>query len=132
MLRKSEVPTLRPSFDVDGYAKASDTKLVAAARSTPEAASPLPQSETRLVTRPNLGAALTDEGWARTVAGVLVLSMTLDELKRLPLDHRAGYLIFWMDGSIDLDTLVEVSGMTRDEVLGIVRDLFDSGVVEFR
>jgi hypothetical protein len=132
MLRKSELPTLRPSFDVDGYAKESETKLVTAARSMPESGSPVPSSETRLVTRPQIGAALTDEGWARTVAGAVVLTIPIDELKRLPLDHRAGYLIFCMDGSTDLDTLVLVSTMTRAEVLRIVRDLYDSGVVDFR
>lgn len=132
MLRKSELPTLRPSFDVDGYAKESDTRLVTAARSMPESASPAPSSETRLVTRPQIGAALTDEAWARTVSGALVLTMPIEELKRLPLDHRAGYLIFCMDGSTDLDTLILVSTMSREEVLGIVRDLYDAGVVDFR
>jgi hypothetical protein len=35
-----------------------------------------------------------------------------------------------MDGTLDLETLVEVSGMAREEVLRIVRDLHDSGVVD--
>ncbi len=130
MLRKSEVPTIRPEFDVDGFAKDSDTMLVAAL-ATPESASPIAQSETRLATRPARGA-VTDEGWACTVTGNLIVTMSIDELKRMPLDHRAGYLLFWMDGSIDLGTLVDVSSMARDEVLGIVRDLYESGIVAFR
>jgi hypothetical protein len=61
-----------------------------------------------------------------------VLTMPLDELKRLDLDNRAGYLIFWMDGSIDLDTLAQVSMVMREEVLAIVRGLYEAGVVDFR
>jgi hypothetical protein len=132
MLRKSELPTIRPAFDVDRYARDSDTKLVTAASSAPDPGSPLPHSETRLATRPDSGAADTDEDWARTVKGNLVLTMPVDELKRLELDNRAGYLIFWMDGSIDLDTLAEVSMVMREEVLAIVRGLYEAGVVDFR
>jgi hypothetical protein len=132
MLRKSELPTIRPAFDVDGYARASDTKLVTAARSAPDPESPVPHSETRLAARPDSDAALTDEDWARTVTGNLVLTMPLDELKRLELDNRAGYLIFWMDGSIDLETLAQVSMVMREEVLAIVRRLYEAGVVDFR
>jgi hypothetical protein len=58
--------------------------------------------------------------------------MSVDELKRLPLDHRAGYLLSRMDGSIDLETLVEVASLSRREVLRMVRDLVDLGVVAFR
>jgi hypothetical protein len=138
MLRKSELPTVRPAFDLDRYARDSDTRLVTAARSAPDPSSILPQaetvpqSETRLAARPPVGVALTDEDWARTVTGNLVLTMALEELKRLQLDNRAGYLIFWMDGSIDLDTLAQVSMMMREEVLAIVRELYEAGVVDFR
>jgi hypothetical protein len=58
--------------------------------------------------------------------------MPVDLLKRLPLDHRAGFLLSLMDGAIDLDTMVEIAGMPRREVLRLVRDLFESGVVDFR
>ncbi len=105
--------------------------MLVAAPSLQEPASPIVHSEMRLATRPDIGAG-TDEGWARTMTGNLVLMMSPDDLKRMPLDHRAGFLLFWMDGTIDLATLVDVSSMTRDEVLGIVRDLYDSGVVDFQ
>jgi hypothetical protein len=58
--------------------------------------------------------------------------MTPSALQNLPLDNRAGFLLSRMDGVLDLDMLVEVSGMSRDEVLRIVRDLVESGVVDFR
>jgi DNA-binding IclR family transcriptional regulator len=37
-----------------------------------------------------------------------------------------------MDGQLDLPTLAEISGMPREEVLRLVRGLYESGVVDFR
>jgi hypothetical protein len=122
---------MAPSFDVAQFAKDSDARIARTAPAFPaeENDVELPRSETRLSARPPQHA---DESWAQTMAGTLEVVMPPDRLKRLPLDHRAGFLLSQMYGSIDLDTLVEVSAMKRDEVLSIVRDLFEAGVVEFR
>lgn len=130
MVRRSDLPTVPPPFNVDCFAKDSDAKLKAA--NLPAGDQQTLQSERRLVTRPAMGAAATDEAWARKMTGAIATTTPLDQLKKMPLDHRAGYLLSWMDGTIDLDTLVEVSTMPRDEVLRIVRGLFESGVVVFR
>jgi hypothetical protein len=90
-----------------------------------------PRSETRLST-PTLGVSITDEAWARSMTGAPVVVVAPAELLRMPLDHRAGFLLSRMDGLIDLDTLVEVSAMGRADALRLLRDLHDSGVVEFR
>jgi hypothetical protein len=37
-----------------------------------------------------------------------------------------------MDEPIDLETLIAVSAMHRHDALRIVRDLYQSGIVEFR
>ncbi|HEY1691362.1 MAG TPA: hypothetical protein VGG39_04330 [Polyangiaceae bacterium] len=140
---KSDRPTVPPSFDVERYAKESDAKL-ATARAVPvpaveEEFDPTvsgerltPQSAIRIATRPQLAAVQTDEGWARSMDGMPVVVMPADVLKKLPLDHRAGFLLSLMDGAIDLETMVEIAAMPRDEVLRLVRDLFESGVVDFR
>jgi hypothetical protein len=132
---RSDRPTVPPSFDVDQYAKDSDARI-ARVRALPEfdeVERPMqPQSETRLATRPQIAAAVTDEGWARSMKGVPTIVMLPGDLMRLPLDHRAGFLLSLMDESIDLETLVEVSAMPRKDALRIVRDLHQSGVVEFR
>jgi hypothetical protein len=132
--RRDDRPTLPPTFDVAQYAKDSDAKIRAARVTLDEAEAAAPetaQSETRLLTRPRMGA-VPDETWARSMPGALVVLPSAEELKRLPLDHRAGFLLAMMDGSIDLDTLVEIAGMPREEALRLVRDLFDSGIIEFR
>jgi hypothetical protein len=130
MRRRSELPTVPPPFNVARFAKDSEAKVTVVP--------PLDEgsgefkSERRLVTRPRMAAVVTDEAWARQMKGTLTAVHPLESLIGMPLDHRAGYLISWMDGSIDLDTLVEISTMPRGEVLRIVRDLFDSGIVDFR
>jgi hypothetical protein len=132
MRRTSELPTVPPPFNVVRFAKDSDARLGVAAVSANDGADDPRKSERRLVTRPKMAAVSTDEAWARSMTGSLATARPLDELKGMPLDHRTGYLLSWMDGSIDLDTLVEVSTMPREEVLRIVRGLYESGVVEFR
>jgi hypothetical protein len=129
--RRSELPTVPPPFNVDRFAKDSDARLSAAAASVPAEAD-VASSETRLVTRRPAELADTDESWARAMSGSLVAAIPLTELKGMPLDHRAAYLLSWMDGNVDLETLAQVSTMPREEVIRIVRDLYESGIVEFR
>ena len=127
----SDRPTIPPSFNVEKFAKDSDRRISAATRAnTPP---PEPASEVRLMTRPRIDP-VTDEAWGRAISvrGALHVRLETEALMRLPLDHRAGFLLSLMDGTLDLETVVEVSGMPRDEVLHTVRDLFDSGVVDVR
>jgi hypothetical protein len=145
MSRRSDRPTIPPAFDVAQYAKDSDARIASAAQKTAAPAEPdesataeasaaesVALSEIRLMTRPMMAPAMTDESWARSMRGAPVVVMSADLLKRLPLDHRAGFVLSMMDGTLDLDTLFEVTSMPRDEVLRVVRDLYESGVVEFR
>lgn len=134
MVRRNERPTLPPQFDPVKYAKDSDAKIAGVPRQSADEPSKVPtppRSETRLSTRPSMGVAMTDEAWARSMTGAPVVVVPTAELIRLPLDHRAGFLLSRMDGFIDLDTLVEVSMMRRADALRLVRDLYDSGIVEF-
>jgi hypothetical protein len=138
MSPKSDRPTVPPAFDVESFARESDRRMAVSRPTQPDLGNavtepPVPEtSEIRLLTRPEMGAAVTDEAWARTMSGAPVVVMPVDLLKRLPLDHRAGFLLSLMDGAVDLETMVEIAGMPRDEVLRLVRDLFESGVVDFR
>lgn len=125
----SDRPTIPPAFDVAKFAKDSEARVAAVARAEPPPDEPT--SEVRLVTRPRI-EAVTPEAWARTMTGALHVRLEGEALKRLPLDHRAGFLLSLMDGSLDIEMLVEVSGMPREEALRIVRDLHDSGVIDVR
>jgi hypothetical protein len=136
MPHPSDRPTVPPAFDVEKYAKESDQRIAVPKAAEPDpqpwAAPESPQSEVRLVTHPAMGAVVSDEAWAAMMGGAPVVVMPLDLLKRLPLDHRAGFLLSLMDGQHALETMVEIAGMERAEVLRFVRDLFEAGVVDFR
>jgi hypothetical protein len=136
MSRKSERPTVPPSFDVLKFAQDSDARVararpVPADDEVPVSSEPQPRSEMRLATRPTMGA-MGDEAWARLLSGAPAVVLSAEEIKRLPLDHRAGFVLSLMDGTIDLETLLDLSMMPREESLRLVRDLFESGVIEFR
>jgi hypothetical protein len=47
-------------------------------------------------------------------------------------DHRAGFVLSLMDGSLDLETLIDLAGLERDAVLELVRGFYEAGVVVFR
>ena len=141
MPHHSDRPTVPPAFDVEQYAKDSDARIASVklhqlledmGGRPEESAGTHPRSETRMATRPPVGGGLTDEAWARLMNGAPTVTMPLADLRRLPLDHRAGFVLSLMDGSMDLETLVDASAMPREDILRIVRDLYQSGVVEFR
>jgi hypothetical protein len=132
MVRKSQHPTVPPAFDVARYAKDSDA--FAAAKPVDvldEPGDTHAQSATRLATRPNL-QAVPDETWVRSMVGIPVPAVSPAELRQMPLDHRAGFLISLMDGRTELDTVIEIAAMPRAEALRLVRDLFVSGIIDFR
>ena len=91
-----------------------------------------PASEMRLATRPSPVPAMTDEAWARTIVGTPRVTLGCDDLKQLQVDHRAGFVLSLMDASLDLETLIDLSGMERGAVLNLVRGLYETGVVVFR
>lgn len=94
-------------------------------------ATPKTQSEVRLVSRPNLEAP-TDEAWAQAMVGRPYVAMSADQLTSLAIDHRAAFLLSRMDGESDLEAVIAVSAMPRDEALRLTRDLFDQGIVAFK
>jgi hypothetical protein len=77
-------------------------------------------------------SAVDDELWAGSMIGMPVLAVSPSELRLLPLDPRAAFLLSHMDGRTDLDTVLDLSAMPRAKALRLVRDLFLSGIVEFK
>ena len=73
-----------------------------------------------------------NEAWAHSLVGVPYVAVEPRRLMELPLGHRAGFLLSRIDGALDVETLVEVSAMPREETLSLIRSLFESGVVDFR
>jgi hypothetical protein len=60
---------------------------------------------------------------------VPVVTMGDTEMRAQPLDHRAGFLLSFVDGRETLETIVDASAMALDEVIAIVEDLRARGVI---
>jgi hypothetical protein len=65
-----------------------------------------------------------------SVARVLRLAVSIQELHRHALNHRAGFLVSRVDGQSSIDALLDVGAMPRLEALGIIAELLESGVLE--
>ena len=136
MMVRSDHPTVPPTFDVVQYAKDSDARLQA----SPSVLDPsiprpplTPTSETRLVTRPTAYDVEGDAAWFATLAGrVPYVALGAEDLKRLPLDHRSGFLLSRTDGQTEVQLLVELSAMPREEAVYLLRNLADNGIIAFR
>ena len=60
------------------------------------------------------------------------LAVSVDKLVSLALDHRAGFLISFVDGMSNITTILDMSGMPASEVLGTLVDLAERGIITLR
>ena len=102
----SQHDRITPTIDLATLARASEDEIEAA-----------PPSQVRLVA---LGSTVP---W---------LMVTLDELRELPIDPRAAYLVSLVDGQCSIEMISDVAGMARDEVAGIFAMLARLGAIELR
>lgn len=58
--------------------------------------------------------------------------MTEEQIRWLSLDHRAGFLLSMIDGFTTLEELIDIAGMPRDDVLRVLGELIDQGVIGVR
>jgi hypothetical protein len=66
------------------------------------------------------------------LARVPAIAVSDVALRRLPLDHRAGFLLSLIDGESTLETIVDESSLPADEALAILEDLYARGVIQLR
>jgi len=64
--------------------------------------------------------------------GVPWLIVTHDELRRLPLDSRAGFVVSLIDGRCTVEMILDVAGMPEDDVIALLGKLAELGAIEFR
>jgi hypothetical protein len=57
------------------------------------------------------------------------LAVDATRLLDLKVDHRTGFLLSEIDGRLDLETIVDVSGMPRLDTLRILYRLLEDGIV---
>ena len=136
MVTWSERPTRPPSFDISKYARDSETRIATASwrppawSNEPKRESDHPESQ--VTTRRGICLAMDDDTWMESIEGLPYVAMSPAEFMVLPLDHRAGFVMSLLDGFTEIDTVVELSSMHREDVVRIVRGLFEMGVVAFQ
>ena len=60
---------------------------------------------------------------------VPVLAISLHELRKRDLDHRAGFLLSLVDGVSSFDVLLDVVAMPRVEALRLLAKLVEDGII---
>lgn len=56
---------------------------------------------------------------------------SMTEIARLPIDHRAGFLLAHVDGMQTLEEILDVCAMPAAEALALIENLKEMGVIEF-
>ncbi len=59
------------------------------------------------------------------------VTMSAEEMRVLSLDHRAGFLLSFVDGSMSIDEVLDVSAMPELDALRMMFELRMQGVIEF-
>ena len=57
------------------------------------------------------------------------VAMPLEEMHRLALDHRAGFLLSFIDGAMSVDEVLDVSSMAELDALRIMFELQEQGAI---
>jgi hypothetical protein len=76
--------------------------------------------------------ALADRVRARErlpLDAVPVVTVTRDALMKLPLDHRAGFLLTRIDGMSNIQSIIDISAMPFDEAMLLLEKLLTVGAL---
>jgi hypothetical protein len=63
---------------------------------------------------------------------VPALTVTVDQLRELPIDPRAAFLVSLVDGRCSLGMIADVAGVPTDEAIGIFAMLVQLRIVELK
>jgi len=79
------------------------------------------------------GAVLA-EYEARLGSFARIPTVTVDalSLSKLPLDQRAGFVLALIDGTLNIEQILDVSGLPAPDTLGILQDLCERKIVTLR
>src|SRR5258708_5655599 len=57
------------------------------------------------------------------------LAVSTADLKEMPLDHRAGFIVSFIDGKYTIEMILDACAMQREEALAILGDLAARGII---
>src|SRR5690606_22276529 len=64
-----------------------------------------------------------------SLAQTVVIAIPNDEIRWLSLDHRAGFLLSLVDGTLTIEEILDISGMSRLDALRVIFTLVDPRVI---
>ncbi len=64
-----------------------------------------------------------------TLASVPRLAVTQRQLMAMPLDHRAGFVVSFIDGTYTVEMILDVCPMPRERALAILGELAEQGII---
>jgi hypothetical protein len=105
-------PTALPMFDPVTFARDSESKLA--------------------IPEPRVDGGAIQATFARfgTMASVPWITVPFSEIQTLPLDPRSAFVLSLVDGIANVEMLLDICGMSRDEALRILIDLIALGAIE--
>lgn len=68
----------------------------------------------------------------RSMLCAIPVVVDTETLREAPLDNRAGFLLWLIDGVIPVETILDLSGMSAEETLALLDDLLERGIVKLR
>jgi len=60
------------------------------------------------------------------------LVMTLEQIRALPVDHRAGFILSLIDGRCSVEMILDMAGLPEQLALRIIATLMKHGAIELR
>jgi hypothetical protein len=63
------------------------------------------------------------------LASVPRLAVTQRQLMAMPLDHRAGFVVSFIDGTYTVEMILDVCPMPRERALAILGELAAQGII---
>ena len=146
---ESERPTVVPQYDVEAFAResgvaSSPPATVKYREQMATVTDPLELEAARIVSTfsslpPAMGSAEVEgavlaEYEARLGSFARIPTVTVDalSLSKLPLDQRAGFVLALIDGTLNIEQILDVSGLPAPDTLGILQDLCERKIVTLR
>jgi hypothetical protein len=137
-------PTVSPPFDPEAFARESESKL-----RTGTARARISDFASELDDEPPTRRTLTDpaqsgvkvkrapaqndpSGRGVLKSSVPLLTVSFAELRTMPLDHRAGFLISLIDGASTVEMILDMSGMPENEALSILGSFAQQGIIALK
>jgi len=65
-----------------------------------------------------------------TLDSVPRLAVTKRQLLAMPLDHRAGFVVSFVDGTYTVEMILDVCPMPRERALEILGELAEQGIID--